>query len=169
MELKASNGHFENAQAGPGKTVTADIVLTGADAANYELTDDEATALADITRKELTGHITAQSKTYDGTDDAAVAPVALTGIVGPDKVALEASNGHFENAQAGLGKKVTASIAVTGADAGNYKLTLDTAETTADITRKELTGHITADDKDYDGNATATVHEVPLTGVVGSD
>ena len=48
-------------------------------------------------------------------------------------------------------------ISITGADAGNYTLTVTTAATTANITARALTVTATGVNKVYDGNTTATV------------
>ena len=51
---------------------------------------------------------------------------------------------------------------------GNYILSTTTASATATINRKSVTPAITADDKDYDGTATATIH-CTLSGVLAGD
>ena len=63
----------------------------------------------------------------------------------------------FADKNVGDGKTVNASLALSGAQAGNYSLTSNTASTTASITPKPLTGSFTASNKVYDGNVTATV------------
>ena len=63
-----------------------------------------------------------------------------------------------------------AGLTIGGADAGNYTLTQPT--TTANITAKALTvSGVTASNKVYDGNTTATlnVSSAALVGVVAGD
>ena len=52
---------------------------------------------------------------------------------------------------------MTADLALSGAAAGNYSLSSDSAEATADITAKPITGSFTAEDKIYDGTTDAGV------------
>ena len=65
------------------------------------------------------------------------------------------TSGAFANKNAGTGKTVTVSGALTGTDAGNYSVTTN-ATTTADIAAKAITGAITATGKTYDGTTAAS-------------
>src|SRR5439155_7052922 len=56
----------------------------------------------------------------------------------------------------------------SGADAGNYALD-SVGTTTANITALRITGSFTADNKQYDGNATAAVLTRSLSGTIGAD
>src|SRR5207249_11578174 len=71
------------------------------------------------------------------------------GVVSPDAVGCAASNGHFGSAAAGVGKSVTADVALTGtvADKANYQLTSPSAGTTANIDKRSVTASIVADNK----------------------
>jgi hypothetical protein len=64
---------------------------------------------------------------------------------------------------------VTAGLALEGDDAGNYKLKYPSAQTTASITRKPVTGSFTADNKVYDGTRSASVATKQLDGVITGD
>src|SRR6185503_9070887 len=57
---------------------------------------------------------------------------------------------------------------ISGADATNYTANT-TATTTADITRRSVSGAFTAADKVYDGTTNATITSRNLTGVLGTD
>ncbi len=73
-------------------------------------------------------------------------------MVGTDDVDLDGGTATFANANVGTGKTVTGTgFTLDGAAAGNYSLASSTLTTTADITAKQLTGHFTAADKEYDG------------------
>ena len=110
------------------------VLLSGTDAGNY--TVSVATDLADIRRAALTGALTANDKTYDGTT-AATGTIALTGVVTGDAVSA-AGTYAFADRNAGLGKTVTASgVTLSGTDAGNY--TVSVATDLADILRRPLT------------------------------
>ncbi len=172
-----ATGTFDNKNIGTNKTVTVASLSIGStgDALNYTLTQPTTTAA--ITAKALTvSGVTASSKTYDGNANATVNPgsAALVGVVGGETVTLNTASatGTFDDKNAGTNKTVTVanlSIGSTG-DAANYTLTQPT--TTADITAKTLTvSGVTASDKTYDGNATATLvtSSAALVGVVGSD
>jgi hypothetical protein len=157
---------FADKTAGLDKVVTASgVTLSGADAANYSL-DPLSAAVADILRRALTGTLTANDKTYDGTATATGA-ISLFGVLAGDTVGAGGSYA-FADKSAGLDKVVTASgVTLTGADAANYSLT-PLATALADVLRKSLTGTLVANDKTYDGAATAT-GSVGLTGVVAGD
>jgi hypothetical protein len=58
------------------------------------------------------------------------------------------------------------SLALAGTDAGNYSIGNQT--TTANISKKAVTATVSAADKVYDGNATATV-TITYSGLVGSE
>src|SRR5205823_6345450 len=91
-----------------------------------------------------------------------------SGVVLGDYVTLTASNGLFNNKTVAMAKPVSADLALTGGDAGNYTVNA-TAATTATITAIALTGSITADSRPYDGTAVATVHASLGSGVVLGD
>jgi len=57
---------------------------------------------------------------------------------------------------------------LSGADAGNYILD-SVATTTANITALHITGTFTAQNKIYDGNASATVLTRSLIGAISGD
>ena len=164
---------FANANVGASKTVTlSGLGITGADASNYSLASS-ATTTADITARALsiTGH-SAQDKSYDGTRSATVSYGTLDGVISGDTVSLDSTNAsnQFADANVGTGKTVTFSgLALSGADSGNYSLANQTS--TADISAATLTlASSTADDKIYDGDASATISAYgALTGIFGSD
>jgi len=128
---------FADKNAGTGKTVTASgEVLSGADAGNYILVST-ASGTADIVKKDLTGALAADSKTYDGTV-IATGSIGLTGVVAGDAVSASGSYA-FADRNAGTGKAVTASgTALAGADAGNYSL-VGVSGALADIWRRPVT------------------------------
>ena len=105
---------------------------------------------------------------YVGDDQRQV--VDRSCIVGTDDVSLSGGSASFATAAAADGKTVTGTgFTLSGAQAGNYMLDSTTLTTTADITRKPLTGSFTADDKVYDGTAVATVASKSLPGVETGD
>src|SRR4030065_271350 len=175
LETGSAIGTFDSKDAGSGKVVAVSgLSLSGSDAGNYSLVQPATTA--DITVKEVTvSGITANNKVYDGNTAATLelGSAELIGAVGGDTVNLETGSavGTFDSKDAGSGKVVTISgLSLSGSDAGNYSLTQPA--TTADITVKEVTvSGITADNKVYDGNTSATLElgSAELIGVVGGD
>ena len=128
-------------------------LLTGGDAANYHLTSATAATTASIAKRDVTGSITAAGKTYDGTDSASISSCSLEaqsglhGVISGDAVGCAGSNGHFARASAGSGKAVSADVALSGTGKDNYQLTGASAATTASISKRDVTGSITASDK----------------------
>jgi len=158
---------FADKNAGTGKAVTvAGTALTGADAGNYTLTIP-ASALADILKKAITANVVANNKTYDGTT-AATGNVTLSGVVNGDTVGSRGTTFSFSDKNAGTGKAVAvAGTSLTGADAGNYTLTIPTS-VLADILKKAITASVVANDKTYDGT-TAGTGSVTLNGILSGD
>jgi trimeric autotransporter adhesin len=170
VSLDGGTATFGTANAGQGKTVTGTgFTLSGAQAGNYKLASTTLTTTADIDQKELTGSFNAANKTYDANTSATVDTRSLPGVIGTDEVNLDVTNAQFDNKNAGNGKTVSADLALSGAEAGNYSLSSNTAMTTANITAKELTGSFTAENKTYEGNTSATITNRSVTGKVGSD
>jgi gliding motility-associated-like protein len=171
VNLTGGTATFANANIGTGKTVTAaGMSITGAKASNYSLTG-VATTTANITGLAITGNITASNKVYDGNNTAAISGRTLTGVLTADiaDVTLTGGTATFADANKGAGKTVTAAgLVISGAKAANYTLT-SVANTTADITAKDIAGAFTADNKAYDGNTTANILTRTLTGVLTAD
>ena len=134
----------------------------------------QGTTTANITKKALTvSGITASNKTYDGNTSATVskANASLTGLVSGDSVSVTAATGTFANKTAANGKTVNLSETMGGDDLSNYTVTAQ-GTATANISKKALTvSGITASNKTYDGNTSATVSKenASLTGLVSGD
>ncbi|ABC65104.1 YDG domain-containing protein [Erythrobacter litoralis] len=158
---------FADKNAGTGKTVSVSgTALTGADAGNYTLSVPAST-LADILAKAITASVSANSKTYDGTT-AGTGSVTLNGVVAGDAVGTSGTTFTFADKNAGTGKTVSVSgTALTGADAGNYTLSVP-ASTLADILKRFLSFRVIVDNKVYDGTTSAS-GSIDLVGIVGSD
>src|SRR5207249_1300994 len=177
VSLSGGTATFASKTAGSAKTVTATgLGLSGTDAANYQLGSTTASTTADIIAKALTvSGVTANNKAYDGSTTATLnlASAALVGVVSGDSVTLNSASaiGNFASPTVGTAKTVTVSgLSLSGADAANYTLSQPSAS--ADITAKALTvAGITANNKVYDGNTTATLNlgSAALVGVVSGD
>ena len=168
-------GAFDNKNVGTGKQVSLTWDLTGAAAGNYELSGNEATATATITAKEISiSGITAADKTYDGNNTTTVdkSAASLTGNVTGDDLDFTVT-GAFADVNAAADKTVNLTVTLTGADKDNYVFAAETQKTaTATINKAQITiSGITAANKTYDGNTTATLDysNVVFGGIVGSD
>jgi len=170
VDCAGSNAHFDTKNAGSNKPVSASITLMGGDANNYQLTSTSASTTAKIARRDVTASISADDKTYDGTDAATITSCSLEGqtadhgVVSPDDAGCSATNGAFGNRNAGVGKTASADVGLTGADKDNYQLTSSTAATTANVARRHVTASVTAADKTYDGTDAASIVSCALEG-----
>ena len=98
----------------------------------------------------------------------------LPDMVGEDELTVSSATGTFENENVGTNKTVTiTNITLGGVDRNNYTVAENSQNTaSAAITAKEVTvSGITAADKVYDGNTTATLDcsNATITGKVGED
>jgi len=172
LVLTGVTGSFADKNIGTAKVVsTSLIVLGGADAGNYTLT--QPTLTADITPASLTiSGVTANNKIYDGTTIATLntGSAGLVGVSGTDVIDLisTGATGAFADKNAGTAKPVsTSGFTLAGADAGNYTFTQP--ELIADIQPKEVT--ITANDltKTYGTALTFVGTEFSINGLVQGD
>uniref|UniRef100_UPI000A5CEE69 YDG domain-containing protein n=1 Tax=Candidatus Symbiothrix dinenymphae TaxID=467085 RepID=UPI000A5CEE69 len=121
----------------------------------------------------LTG-ISANNKLYDGTTAATYnGTPTLNGVIAGDDVSINATSveGTFNSKDKGTNKPVTFSdFVLTGAQSGNYQLSLSNFRPTANISAAPLilTGATIAP-KTYDGTTTATVNAFTLSGFVSGD
>ena len=110
----------------------------------------------------------AANKVYDGNDTVTITgtPV-VAGKVGSDDVTVTGGTATFDNKNVGAGKTVTFSgYSLSGAAAGNYKLTAQPASVTAEITAREvtITNGITATNRPYEkNNTTVNLNKSTLT------
>jgi filamentous hemagglutinin family protein len=161
---------YDDRDVGTGKTlsVASYTVNDGNGGNNYTVgLIDNLTGVIDPAA--LLGSIAASDKVYDATNAATIALRTLSGVIVGDSVSYVGGVAAFSDKNAGVGKTVTATgLGLGGADAGNYVVNT-TAMTTADITALGITGAVTASDKMYDGNTTASIASRTLTGVLGGD
>ena len=169
----ASTGVFDNKNVGTGKTVTLTSSYSGDDISNYSITDQSSTT-ANIIAKALTvSGITASNKTYNGNTSATidVSSASYSGLISGDSISV-ASTGVFDNKNVGTGKTVTLTSSYSGDDISNYSIT-DQSSTTANIIAKALTvSGITASNKTYNGNTSATIDDVSsasYSGLISGD
>ena len=176
VDTNAVSGSYADKNVGNGKAVaiTGTFGLSGVDATNYTLTQP-GPLIGDITPRgiSVTG-LTIADKVYDATDLAEIAEAgSFVGSVAGDDIAVDSSAMAitFADKNVGVAKDVTlSSLALSGADAGNYTTTTPTG-LSATITAKSVTiDGLTATDKIYDRNAVATLDGTAVAnGFVAGD
>lgn len=109
---------------------------TGTSLTNYSFTSSTPQALTSILPKPLTANATAQDKPFDGkTDATATVTFDKSGLVGSDSVAIGFADANFDTSKVGINKTVTLSnVALTGADASNYAVSVDGVQSTSTLT-----------------------------------
>ncbi len=168
LTLNSGTATFATPGAANGKTVTATGYTladgsNGGLASNYVLSSTSSTTTANITPKVLTvSGLTASNKTYDGTTAATVSGATVTTGVTGESLTLNGGTATFADANAGVGKTVTAtgySLADgTGGVASNYTLSSTSSTATATIDPKTLTvSGFAVSGKTYDGTNAVTV------------
>jgi autotransporter-associated beta strand protein len=183
LKVGSATGVFASENAGVQAVTLTGLTLTGSAADNYVMASgyNTNTLTAEITKRTITSitGLSAENKTYDGTTTATPMVTQNTvfgNIVSGDILAIGSGyTANFDTKNVGSGKTVYFSgLVLGGADAGNYQLTGSTsAQATANITQREITAvsGITASDKTYDGNATATLNasNATFTGMVAGE
>ena len=155
-------------------TALQSVTYAPTDTTSYNSSSSTVSVPVNPKALTVTG-ITASDKVYDGNTTATLntSGATLVGTVSPDVVTLNTAGatGAYTNPDMGTAKTVLASgLALSGADAGNYTLIQPT--TTGNITPASLTvTGITANDKVYDGNSTATLNTTGaiLVGMMPGD
>ena len=132
---------------------------------NYEITYGLGTL--NIYPAPMTVSVTADSREYDGTEDA---DVSFSDVEIPNiDLTITYTSALFENKHIGDDKLVTINgLAVQGPGVENYTL-LPLVMPKANITARDLVIGITATDKDYDGTPTATTSAEVVSGLVTND
>ena len=173
VTIKAGTASYGDKNVDTEKPVTfTDFSLEGADAGNYTLKEQPASVQAAITAAEVTiADVTVENtKVYDGNTTAKITNNGtLTGVISGDTVTIKAGTASYGDKNVNPTKTVTfTGFTLEGADAENYTLKEQPANTTAAITAKELTVNVSASDKTYNKNDTAEVN-VSLSGAVEND
>ena len=180
----SATASYDSANAG-ARTVTATltpgnyVLDSGTKLSNYSV-DLTATGAGQINQAPLfvTG-VSATNKVYDTTttDTLNTTRIGLAGLVDSDvgNVALDLSGvvANFSQKDVGNALAVTATgFSITGSEMANYSLQPVTG-LFANITKATLTlSGVTANDKTYDGNATATLNiagSAALNGIFAGD
>lgn len=162
------SGTFADADVGTDKAVTVAGYTTPS--ANYLLTQP-AGLKANITAAPLTITVTAQNKEYDGSTTASLNTATYNGLQNGQTFPVSGTPlATFDTKNVGTSKVIT--VSGYTAPNGNYTVTQPT-NVTANITPKELKigGSFIANNKPFDGGATATIatNSLTLTGLISGD
>ncbi len=159
-----------------GNTVTltgaGSVVLRATKAADDDYNAKSADTTITVGKKPVTiTGVTAQNKTYDGSETAAISGTAvISGKVDGDVVSVSSGSAAFADKIVGNGKTVSfTGFTLSGADAGNYTLSDQPASVTANITAKPIIMNVTIQNKAYDGLNTAIIASAALNDVVSGD
>ncbi len=173
VTLSAGSASFADKSVGDAKAVTASgFSLSGADAGNYVLSGQPTGLTANITKAPVTiTGVTASNKVYDALTTATLTGGTLSGVITGDVVTITNGTGAFADKTVNTAKAVTTTgYDISGADAGNYTLSGQPSGLTADITSAPVTiTGVTASNKVYDANTTASLSGGTLSGVITGD
>ena len=116
----------------------------------------------EIQPKEVTiSDVKVADKTYDGTTNATITNAGTLSVnYDGDNLAIVIGKAAYDNKNVGTDKAVSfTGFELSGSAAGNYKLITQPADTTADITAKEITinGATVEGSKVYDGTTDAKI------------
>lgn len=118
--------------------ITVKFVLSGDDAANYELEHDSVVELgAILPKKVVVVGAMAADKEYDGNTEASVSMGVLNGVVDDDDVTAHVLSAHFKDSKFDEHIPVYVEYVLSGTDAANYWVKKDTLA--ADINRPAIT------------------------------
>jgi YDG domain-containing protein len=161
--LSYASASFNNKNVGSGKPVSVSgiSVSGGADAGNYHLVNATASATANITVRLITVTAKTDMKVYDSTTSSSQTPDITSNF-----------SQTFETKTVGTGKTlIPAGFVYDGNSGNNYDVTF-VDKTNGSITAVQLTvTGITASNKVWDGNTTATLNTsgATLNGVFAGD
>ena len=165
---------YDDKNVGTGKNVSVTGVAIASQANGikpvygYALASTTATgAVGSITQRAITVTAASDTKIYDGNTTSAGAPTVTTGsIVSGDTGSFTQT---FDNKNASTGKTLTATGVVTDGNGGNNYAVSYVTNNTGVINQLAITGSITANNKTYDGNNTATIASRSLAGTIAGD
>ncbi len=144
------------------------LALRGDDARNYYVQASSLPQSGEITPRAIPVALTAASKVYDGSSQAAPTFSPLN-LIGGD-VVTASGDAQFDNANAGAGKRVTAgTVSLAGRDALNYVIALPPGGivATASIRPRGIDVSAVGVTRAYDGSTSASVTLRPADVVAG--
>jgi hypothetical protein len=161
---RLSAGGFVNA----GHYVWAASGLTTTGALNFNGTAINAGVLT-VNPKLLSlgaGNVT---KVYDGTNALVGRALTPDGVMPADAINVVSTGGSFAGKSAGQHGFTLTGLKLQGADWANYGLAGENVTGTGLITPKALQWFASVEDKVYDGNTSAVLRSLALSGIVDGD
>jgi hypothetical protein len=169
LTVRAISGLFAESKVGTWQLSVnpENFLLEGNEDANYQI-GFAADVKATISKKAVTISYVADDKVYDGSKIATAHDFEFAGVLDGDALDITNYTAQFAESKAGSWPvSLDENYTLSGNDEGNYDIGF--AEVTAEIGKKPVTITYTADDKVYDGNKTATVHDFIFTGLLGDE
>jgi hypothetical protein len=167
-------GRFTSANVSSSPiAITATNSLTGADAANYVLTQPTGLSASIAPAPVTISGLSAVNKVYNTNATAVItgAPIVASGLLGSDTATIAsgtATVGSFASVNVGTDIVVTADLSGLALDNSNYYIGGVTTALKAAITPKPVTiGGLTASNKVYNATTVATLTGTP--GVTAGD
>ena len=163
-------GSYGNANAGSTTYTINNIVLSGADAANYSVAGVTLSGATSIVQAPVTvSGLSVANKVYDTNRTAVLSGAGATviGLLGSDTASVSGTvAGTFSQSNVGTGLTVTPVVGNSGLvlDNANYYISGVTSSLTADITAAPIT--VTAA-KVYDGSKTVANSGISVAGIGG--
>lgn len=131
------------------------------------------TGTVKVAQKALTiTGLDVQDKVYDGNTNATLTGTAvLNGVLAGDTVTVTTGTAAFDSKNAGMQNVTFSGYRIEGTSASNYVLSAQPASVTATISPKPVTiTGVTAENKTYDGNTTATIaNPGTINGIISPD
>src|SRR5204862_122483 len=165
--LDGGQADFDTKNVGQNKTVTwTGFSLSGTKASDYSLSTGSISAQADITKATLTVTASSPADLTYGDPRPAVGRT-YAGFAAGETAAVLATAPSCDTAYSAGDDVGTYSTSCSGGVDNNYKFSY--VDGSFKVTKKPLTPSFHADDKTYDGNATATIKDRHLAGIFGTD
>ena len=154
------------------RTIAVNATLSGVSSANYNITNATPTFNLTIVPTPVTVIFTTMDKDYDGNKDATVG-VNVEGVIAGESIIYD-TTATYADKNAGVDKKVTLTNPVATAGDGtllaNYNITTNADELVATINKIQLNvSYNLTTEKIYDGNVTANVTDVAVSGYAIDD
>ncbi|MFW2079252.1 YDG domain-containing protein, partial [Acinetobacter sp. ULE_I010] len=175
------NGETESVLSNVSASVTGkdagtySNTATGTDS-NYDLSFVDGSLNITKAKINQVNGITANNRVYDATTNATLntSSAQFDGIMLGDELVVGNATGKFSDKNAANGKQVSINnISLIGADAHNYDLVNDTAQTTANINKANISSisGITANNRTYNGltDASLNLGNVQFNGIYQGD
>ncbi len=148
-DVKLAEGYsfsFADVNVGTDKAVTAaGLALAGADANNYEIKANDASA--DITVRTLSAYVSGVTRPYNGSTTVDIEFTNITGYAPVDSfvtVYITAGTATALSPDAGIQQISGITYKLEGSAAGNYVLVIvNEASATTEITKADYTGPVT--------------------------